>query len=258
MDMTEEDATSFELRSNLLALRKHNHFEQTDWDLIQHAGQRETPHWAEALDSLCRIYWYPLYSFLRQRGYTPEKAKDLTQGFFALLLEGNLLETACPEKGRFRSFLLGSLKKFVSNQHQRDAALKRGGEFQFVPLEMERDGGISDREPADDLTPEKVFARHWALTVLEEASARLKREYAQAGKEQEHDVLVGCLDGEKTAGGYKILAERLKMKEGAVRVAAHRLRIRYALMIRRVIAETVAGPDQVQDELRHLQSALQG
>jgi len=243
-------------RTNLVALGNRTVFEPTDWGTVKAASQREAPHWLTALDSLCRTYWHPLYSFLRHQGYTAAEAKDLTQGFFVLLLEKNFIETASPEKGRFRSFLLGALKKFVSNQRQKEMAVKRGREIQFIPLDFATKEEAIGAEPSDGLTPDKLFARRWALTVLEEANRRLKEEYAKAGKEGEYRVLSQCLDDIKPASGYKALAAQLQLKEGAFRVRVHRLKIRYALAVRQVIAETVAAPAEVEQELRELQKAL--
>ena len=202
--------------------------------------------------------WYPLYAFIRRRGYAAHEAQDLTQGFFAFLLEQESLALVDRARGRFRSFLLASCAHFLSHQRERGQAKKRGGGRSFVSLDFAAAEGRDDREPADHQTPEKLFDRRWALTLLNQVFARLRGEFAARGKGLLFERLRVFLLGEKSAGPYADVAEEFGMTEGAIKVAAHRLRQRFREVLREEIARTVDDSEQVEDEIRELFAALAG
>ena len=232
------------------------HFATTRWSLVLAAGQRSSPQSSAALATLCENYWYPLYAYVRRRGHDADEAQDFTQAFFARLLEKNDLAAADPERGRFRSFLLASLKHFLANEWDRNRAQKRGGCRSVLSIDF---GTAEERyraEPAHDLTPEKIFERRWALVLLENVLARLHDESAQAGKADSFDRLKGFLTGEQPAVTYGQLAAELNTSEGALKVAVHRLRRRYRELLRAEIEETVADPQEIDQEIRDLFSAL--
>ncbi len=236
-------------------LRLEGGFQQTAWSQVVAAGHLDAPDSRQALESLCCHYWYPVYAFLRRWGYDRQNARDLTQGFFAYLLEQSLLRKADPEKGRFRSFMLGSLRLFVSNQQAKKHALKRGGGVSVISIDEQTAEGRYVCEPATTLTPEKLFDRRWGLDLIGEALRRLQAEYQRAGLGELFGVLQPYLVGEQT-GGFAELAARLHKTEGAARVMVCRLRNRFRRLIRVVIAATVTHPAQVEMELRDLQAAL--
>jgi len=210
----------------------------------------------QALTTLCETYWYPLYAFLRSRGSTVEDAQDLTQAFFARVLEKHALRQADPARGRFRSFLLASLKNFASNEHDRDVARKRGGGVPLVSLEFESAEGRFQLEPPSHETPERIFDRRWALTLLDRVLSRLNAEMAGAGREAQFDRLKTYLTGDEPQLSYAQTASELGMSEGAVKVAVHRLRRQFRDLLRDEIAQTVSSPAEIDDELRHLWSAV--
>jgi RNA polymerase sigma-70 factor (ECF subfamily) len=215
------------------------------------------PHQKEArsaLVSLCENYWYPLYACLRRRGYPADQAQDLTQEFFVRVLEGRYLDRADPERGRFRSFLLSSLKFFVADEEDRNCAQKRGGGA-LVPLELSSGEERYQREPAHDETPERIFERRWALSVLDRVVERLRSEFVQHGRPEHFERLKVFLLGQSDAP-YAALAREMNTSEGALKVAIHRLRKRYRELFRQEIADTVADPADVESELRHLASVL--
>ena len=232
-------------------------FRSTLWSQVQVAGRPEMPGATQALEQLCRDYWHPMYAYLRRCGYDAPNAKDLTQGFFAYLLERALLKKADPEQGRFRSFLLGSLKFFVSNQQAKERALKRGGRACFVPIDAESAEGEELVEPATQLTPERLFERKWALTVIDQAMSRLEAEYRRAGIMQEFELIQPYFTGDPDEDLGE-LARRLGKSAGATRVLMCRARNRFRRLVRAVIADTVSDVEQVESELRHLEAALQG
>lgn len=227
-------------------------FVETRWTRVLNAGDPELGGAGVALDGLCRDYWYPLYSFIRRRGYEPEDAKDLTQGFFAELIEHNWIGHADPAKGRFRSFLLMALNRFLANEHKKARTLKRGGAIQFVPFDLTAAETRYCREPATTETPESVFDRQWALTILNGVLEGLGTEYRETGRGELFRVLKLCLIGSRETQPYAELAAGLKMSEGAVKVAVSRLRERYREKLREAVADTVASPAEVESELRHL------
>ena len=207
-----------------------------------------------ALISLCENYWYPLYAYVRRRGYPADQAQDLTQEFFIRVLEGRYLDRADPEKGRFRSFLLTSLRFFVSDDTDRQRAQKRGGGA-VEPLEFSRGEERYLREPVHDETPERIFERRWALSVLDRVVEKLREEFVQHGRPEHFERLKVFLLGDPDAP-YAVLAREMNTSEGALKVAIHRLRKRYRELFRQEIADTVADPAEVESELRYLATVL--
>jgi len=230
-------------------------FATTRWSLVLAAAHDSRPDAQAALATLCETYWYPLYAYARRLGYKAEDAQDLTQEFFALLLEKESLRVADPERGRFRSFLLASLNHFLTAEWRRRSARKRGGGR--LPLSLDVRSGESrySQEPSHDLTPEKAYERRWALLLLEQAVSRLRAEYAASGKAALFERLAGFLSGERGVLTQQVAGD-LNMSEGAVRVAVHRLRQRYRQVLRAEVAHTVAGPQHIDEELRHLMAAV--
>jgi RNA polymerase sigma-70 factor (ECF subfamily) len=222
------------------------------------AADRDAPRAEAALSRLCRDYWYPLYVFVRRRGYPHHEAQDLTQAFFARLLEKNALKAADPVRGRFRSFLLSSLEHFLSNERERQQAQKRGGNTLMFSLDDTTAAARYRLEPADESTPERLLDRRWALTLLESVHARLKQEWLAAGKSRQFEALEPFLSGEPAATDYAACAARLGLNEGAVRVAVHRLRKRLGQLLRSEVGRTVANPADVDAELAHLLASIQG
>jgi len=229
-------------------------FPTTRWTVVVAAGDPARKDARSALVSLCENYWYPLYAYLRRRGHAPDEAKDLTQEFFIRVLEGRYLDRADPEKGRFRSFLLTSLKFFVADEADRRRAHKRGGGM-LVPLEVSSGEERYQREPAHDETPERIFERRWALSVLDRVMDRLRTEFLQHGRAEHFDRLKLYLLGQSDAP-YASLASEMNTSEGALKVAIHRLRKRYRELFRQEIADTVADPAEVESELRFLAAVL--
>ena len=231
-----------------------SNFPTTRWTLVVAAADPQRKDARSALVSLCEGYWYPLYAYLRRRGYPPDQAQDLTQEFFIRILEGRYLDRADPEKGRFRSFLLTSLKFFVADEEDRQRAHKRGGGA-VMPLELSSGEDRYQREPAHEETPERIFERRWALLVLDRVVERLRDEFVQHGRPEHFERLKMFLLG-KCDAPYAALAGEMKTSEGALKVAIHRLRKRYRELFRQEIADTVADPGEVESELRFLASAL--
>jgi len=210
------------------------------------------------MEELCRSYWYPLYAYVRRHGYSVEDAQDLTQEFFARLLARNWVGSANPAKGRFRTFLLTAMNHFLADQWDRLKAQKRGGGQQTLSLDVATAETRFQMEPADPLTPEKNYERRWAQTVLETVFEKLRRAYAAEGKAALFDELKGSLTQARAAVPYQELATRLQVTEGALRAAVHRLRQRYRELLRTEVAHTVAGADEVEEELQYLFRALRG
>jgi RNA polymerase sigma-70 factor (ECF subfamily) len=231
-------------------------FATTRWSVVLAAGNDESPGSREALARLCETYWYPLYAFARRWGHTADEAQDLTQGFFARLLEKHYLGDVRPERGRFRSFLLASLKHFLLNERDRVLAQKRGGGHVPVPLEIDTAEGRYRLEPSDTATPETIFERRWALTLLDRVGARLREEYAESDRKELFERLEGFLTGQSATPKYAEVGEALGMTEGAVKVAVHRLRRRFGEVLRDEIADTVADPADIEDEIRYLFKVL--
>jgi len=233
-------------------------FVTTHWSVVLTAGRSDTTRAQEALGKLCQTYWYPLYAYVRRRGHSPEDAQDLTQEFFARLLEHNRVGDADQSKGRFRSFLLSAMNHFLADEWDKARAQKRGGGVPLVPLQFDTAETRYGLEPADNITPERSFELRWALTMLEEVLKQLQAEYEQQGKADLFAALNPCLVGERTSQPYAELAAKLGVNEGTVKSAVHRLRQRYRQLLREEIANTVAGPAEVDEELRHLFAVLAG
>jgi RNA polymerase sigma-70 factor (ECF subfamily) len=233
-------------------------FETTHWSLIVAAGSNDPFAARAAIAVLCEKYWYPLYAFARRQGLDPEDARDLTQGFLASLLERRDFENVSQERGRFRSFLLASLKHYMANESARRLTQKRGGGEVILSLELDSAEGRYRFEPSEPVTPESLYERRWALTVIERVLAYLRQDWEASGRGMEFDELKACLLGETPDGGYLAVAEKLNMTEGAVRTATHRLRRKFQARLRHDIAETVSDPDDVEDELQYLIRALAG
>ena len=238
--------------------QRHAAFVTTHWSVVLTAGRSDTTRAQAALARLCQAYWYPLYAYVRRRGYGPPDAQDLTQEFFARLLAQNWLAQADRERGRFRTFLLAALSHFLANEWDKARAQKRGGAVQFVPLQLDNAETRYGHEPADPVTPEQCFERRWALALLDEVLNRLRQEQVAAGAGALFDTLKPCLAGTRQAQPYAALAAELGMTEGAVKVAVHRLRHRYRQLLREEIANTVATPGEVDEEMHHLFAVLAG
>jgi RNA polymerase sigma factor (sigma-70 family) len=229
-------------------------FPTTRWTLVVAAGDPQRKEARSALVSLCEGYWYPLYAYVRRRGYAADQAQDLTQEFFVRVLEGRYLDRADPEKGRFRAFILTSLKFFLADEGDRARAQKRGGGT-VLSFELSSGEEHYQREPAHSETPERIFERRWALSVLDRVVDRLRAEFVQHGRLDHFNRLkVFLLDQAETP--YAALAREMGTSEGALKVAIHRLRKRYRDLFRREIAETVADANDVESELRYLAAAL--
>lgn len=205
---------------------------------------------------LCGMYWYPLYAYVRRRGFDTHEAEDLVQDFFARLLEVDFLASVDREKGKFRAFLLATIKHFLANQWDRSQAKKRGGDLVVLSLDALAAGSRYDLEPAHNLTPERLFERQWALTVLERTVGRLQAEMTAEGKLNLFEQFKSFLTAERHSIHYAHLAAEIGMTEGAVKVAVHRLRRRYRELLRDEIAQTVASPEEVDEEIRYLLSCL--
>jgi len=231
-------------------------FATTRWSVVLAAGEGGTPGSREALARLCEIYWYPLYAFVRRWGHTADDAQDLTQEFFARLLEKHYLGDVRRERGRFRSFLLASLKHFLLNERDRVLAQKRGGGRVLLPLEGDTAEGRYRLEPCEPSTPETIFERRWALTLLDRVLTHLRDEYAASDRRPLFEALRGLLTGQADTPRYAELAVRLAMTEGAVKVAVHRLRRRFGALLREEIADTVADAGDIDDEIRYLFKVL--
>jgi RNA polymerase sigma-70 factor (ECF subfamily) len=227
----------------------------THWSAVLAAGQPGSPRAAAAMEELCQTYWYPLYAYVRRRGFEVEDAQDLTQDFFAGMLENHWLKSADPKRGKFRSFLLGAMNHFLANDWRDARRLKRGGGKPLVSLDdtAERRYAL---DAASDLTPEKIYERRWAWSLFERAVRRLREQYAAAGKGRLYDALKGFLADDVADGDYARLAAELDMTPGAVTTAVHRLRDRYRELVREEVAHTVANPAEVEDEMRSLLAAL--
>jgi len=230
-------------------------FATTHWSMVLMA-RGESPEGREALEKLCRTYWRPLYAFVRRQGATPEDAQDLTQGFFALLLERRDLDTVRKEKGRLRSYLLTSLKHFLTNERYRAMTIKRKEGRRLIPLDALRDCERMDGAPADTLTADQIFERRWAMTVLNQVLARLEEEYRVAGKKQLFDRLQKSFTDEPDHSSQVEIGRELGMTENAVNQAFHRFRQRYRELLREEVVHTVIVPVDIEDELRHLIAVL--
>ena len=231
-------------------------FVTTHWSVVLLAGGSASLEADMALEDLCRAYWYPLYAYVRRQGHPAIDAQDLTQDFFARFLERKHLRLADPEHGRFRTFLLCSLKHFLINEWEKSRAAKRGGAHAIVSWDEQTAEGRYLAEPVDGLTPDRIYEKRWAVTLLEKVLARLREKYVAAEKAPLFDALKPYVWGDTIVEGYGVLAARLGLSEGAVRVGMHRLRESYRELLRDEVARTVASPAEVDEELRHLVAAL--
>ena len=231
-------------------------FMTTRWSLVLAAGEQPSARSAEALARLCEMYWYPVYAFIRRQGCRAEEGADLTQEFFTRVLEKHYFHGADPARGRFRAFLCASVRHFLSNERDRAQALKRGGRHQPISLDVETAEGTYRLEPRDDLTPEKLFDRRWALILLERVLAHLRDEHVSAGKGELFDHLKGFLTGDSAGIRYGEVAKALGMTDGAVKVAAHRLRRQFRNTLMDEIAETVSDPAEIDAEIEYLLKAV--
>lgn len=230
-------------------------FAPTRWSIVlAAAGESEGTGTRRALEELMGIYWFPLYAFIRRQGHGPQQAEDLTQEFFTRLLEKEYLAGADQSKGRFRSFLLTAAKRFMVNEWNKSRAQKRGGGRRVVEWNALDAEARYRLEPVDELTPERLFDRRWALAVLDQVMARLGREFADRGRGKLFESLAATLSAPEA--NYADIGGQLGMTEGAVKVAAHRLRRRYRDLLREEIAQTVAEPEEVEAEIRHLMECL--
>jgi RNA polymerase sigma factor (sigma-70 family) len=231
-------------------------FTTTHWSVVVTAGQQKSLAAGDALEALCRSYWTPVYAYLRRNGQAHAEAEDLTQEFFAWLLQHEVIAAADQERGRFRSFLLGTLRHFLSGQRERSMALKRGGGSTIISWEEFSPEQRQRLEAVEAAAPEDVFDRRWAVTVLERAMTRLRAEQEAAGKATEFDRVRALLLGDKSDEGQAALAQSLGLTPGALRVALHRLRQRFRVIVRSEVAHTVAHPSVIDEEMRHLAAVL--
>ena len=231
-------------------------FATTHWSVVRAAGRPNSVHYRQALEILCQTYWFPLYAYLRRHGNNSNRAEEYTQAFFTHLLEKDSVRFADPDRGKFRSFLLASLKHFLSDHHDHDRAMKRGGGRQILSLDFENAEMQYTLEPADRLNADKLFERSWAMTVLERAMVRLEGEAATEKKKELFEHLKVYLTAKKDAVPYNEVGEKLGMSEGTVRVAVHRLRKQYRQALRDEIAQTVSTEEEIDQEIRDLFTAL--
>lgn len=239
---------------------RHNapdEFATTRWSVILAAGCRSSSESSRALASLCESYWFPLYAYVRRRVADPEEAQDLTQAFFAELLEKEYVRAATPERGRFRAFLLTAFKHFLSKQWRKARAHKRGAGKSCISLDFQAADARCTLEPASDLTAEDLYNRHWAVTLLDHVMQRLEQECVRSGKREQFERLKGFLVGDHAGVTYAAAARELGITEAAAKMAAHRLRVRYRQLLRDEMAGTVSGPGEVEDEIRQLFATLE-
>jgi DNA-directed RNA polymerase specialized sigma24 family protein len=231
-------------------------FQTTSWTLVVSAAEAPTADSRRALATLCQMYWHPVYAFIRRNGHDRDHAQDLTQGFFAVLLEKNYLRDADRERGRFRSFLLASVKHFLANEWDKEHALKRGGDQVAVPIDLvDAEASYASDAPEQE-TPERLFERRWALALLEQVMFKLRAEYSSKGKAEQFDRLSVFLNGNPDEANYAKLAAEMSVSAGSLRVAVHRIRRQYGDLVRAEIAETVSTPEEIGEEVRFLLAAL--
>jgi len=237
---------------------ENGRFATTRWSMVLTAADEKSPRSADALSELCKTYWYPIYAYVRRQGRSHEAAQDLTQEFFARMLEKRYIDDVGPDKGKFRTFLLVCLKRFLANEWDKTQAQKRGGGKAPLSIDFVDAEGRYSLEPGHELTAQKVFERRWALTVLERTLAGVASEFIQSSRGELFEALKVYLVGEVGALSYAQTAERLAMTEGAVKVAVHRLRARFRDWVKHEIAQTVPVETDIDEELRYLVSVLSG
>lgn len=243
------------------AVRRHGRmdaFPTTHWSLVLRAGRTDAPKAAPALQRLCQSYWYPLYAFVRRRGYAQHDAEDITQGFFEHLLKNDVFTKVDCERGRFRSFLLAAAANFLLNERDKRCAKKRGGAVEIYSWDSLQAAERFSAEPRSEATPETLFERRWAFTVLDAVLQRLKAEHFAADRAGVYEALSPYLTVQMERGVLSTLAEKLGMNEGAVKTALHRLRRRFGELLRKEVAYTVGAPEDVDDELRYLLGVIAG
>ncbi len=238
--------------SSRLPAAQGGQFTTTHWSVVLAAGRVESAQAREALEKLCQIYWYPLYVYVRGRGHSPEDAQDLTQEFFARFLQKEYFHLADPRRGRFRTFLLHALEHFLVNEWKRAQRAKRGGGSPCLSLDAEPVENRYSREAVTRLTPERAYEKRWARTLLEQVLAAVQQEYTQSGQGRLFEELSELLWGRDASVSYAQIGQRLGMSEGAIGTAMHRLRQRYGEKLRAEVAQTVAEPGEVGEELRYL------
>jgi RNA polymerase sigma-70 factor (ECF subfamily) len=227
-------------------------FHTTHWSVVLAAGDEGSTQAATALARLCQTYWFPVYAFIRKRGHSPEQAQDFTQDFFAGFLEKNYVVKAARDRGRFRSFLMSSVENFLHNEHDRAQAQKRGGGKEHLSLDYAAAEERYQIEPVEETDPAKIFEQQWAATLLETVLNRLRHEFGAEGRMGLFEELQAHLWGDAESIPYTQLAEKFGLTEGNIKTIAHRLRQRYRALLREEIAQTVAQPGEVDDEIRHL------
>lgn len=237
-------------------VHKDGRFLSTHWSVVRDAGDPDSPDYRTARAALCETYWYPIYAYLRRYGCDTHEAEDLTQGFLARMLDKDDFRLADPVRGKFRSFLMVSLQHFTANERKHAKRLKRGGAATHVPIDVKDAERHYAQEPVDDLTPDKLFERSWALKMLDQAMNGLQDEWGKSGKTAQFDTLKVYLTPGKESTTYREMAESLDMTEGAVKVAVHRLKRAYRAQLRAVIAETVSTKDDIEEEIRDLFGAF--
>lgn len=237
-------------------LRTAGVFVTTHWSVVLSACDPPSPQSNQALEILCRTYWHPLYAYIRRMGHGPQDAEDLTQEFFARLLSKHYLKAADRQKGRFRTFLLVALKRFLANEWKKGRALKRGGRQCMVPLDTVLAEKLYTAESPNQSSPEQLYERRWALALVEQALGRLKADYERQGKSAEFERLKVYLTAERGGIPYSQVASELGISEGAARVSIHRLRRRFREVFQQEVAGTLANPDDLQEEMKHLQEML--
>lgn len=235
--------------------RNQRKFVTTRWSLVVKTRHRDSPEALSALETLCETYWFPVYSFIRRKGKSSDDARDLTQAFFTRVLEKNYFRDAEQSRGRFRTFLLASVRHFLANERDAELARKRGGGFTHVPIEFETEERRFHHEPREGDTPESLYERRWALAALDAAMKHLAERYRTNARRQLFEELRPLLTGDEPAS-YAVLSAKLGATEGALRVAVHRMRRHFAESLREVIAETVDNPHAVDDELRYLMAIV--
>ena len=250
-----------------MPLRHHDHsapptagaaFVTTHWSLVLKAGNPLSPESAVSLEKLCRDYWYPLYAYVRRQGRTAHEAQDLTQEFFSRLLESQALGDLHPDKGRFRSFLIASLNHFLANEWKHSQRQKRGGGHRHFSLDEKDAEGRYLHEPTDQFTPENAFERRWAETLLQSVLSRLRDEWEKNGTPRHFDEMKSFLIEGKDAPSFAEMALRLQVTEASLKWSVHQLRKRYGEIFHEEIARTVSGPDEIEDEIRHLFTVMAG
>ena len=228
----------------------------THWSVVLSAQESDSPHSFQALESLCRAYWYPLYAFVRRQGRGPHDAQDLTQAFFARLLEKNYLKSAAQDKGKFRTFLLTALKRFLADDWDRQHAQKRGGFASVLSIDHELAESRFAAEPGHELQPDVLFDRQWAVALIDGVMAQLQEEYLTTGRAKLFESLRRCLVRDESAPLYSEIAAELNLTEAAVKMAIYRMRARYREILRAQIANTVSSPGQIEEEIQHLFSTF--